>query len=56
MATPIFPWYSKLERAVAPSEPAANLALATLIVISLIILWRGSPILKAGWVVYLVSP
>ena len=56
MATPLFPWYSRLERTVAPTEAAANLSLAILIAISLVILWKGSPLLKAGWVVYLVSP
>ena len=56
MATPLFPWYSKLEHAIAPTEQAANLSLVILVAITLMILWKGSPVLKAAWVVYLVSP
>lgn len=56
MANPLFPWYTKLEQAIAPTEDASNLALIILLAITLIILLKGSPVLKAGWVVYLVSP
>lgn len=56
MATPLFPWYNRLEQAVAPTEAASNLALVILATATLLILWKGSPVLKAAWVVYLVSP
>ena len=56
MAVPKLPWYSKLEKLVAPTEGAANLALIVLITISVVILIWGKPIIKAAWVVYLVSP
>lgn len=56
MAIPKLPWYNKLESVVAPTEDAANLALLFLIVVSILILIKGSPLIKVAWVVYLVSP
>ena len=56
MAVPKLPWYDKLEKIVAPTEGAANLALIALIVITAVILIWGKPIVKAAWAVYLVSP
>lgn len=56
MATPSLPWYDDLKRIVAPTEGAANLALALIIVASIIILLRGDAVVKAAWVIYLVSP
>lgn len=56
MAVPKLPWYDKLEKIVAPTEGAANLALVILIAISLVILIWGKPLMKAAWVVYVVSP
>ena len=50
------PWYPKLKAIVASSEPAANFTLATLIFISMLILFFGNAWLKALWVVYWVSP
>lgn len=56
MAVPRLPWYNKLEKIVAPTEGAANLALIIIIAITAVILIWGKPIMKAAWVVYLVSP
>ena len=56
MPLPKMPWYDKLEKAVAPTEGAANLLLVIIIVACLVVLLFGKPIHKAALVVYLVSP
>ena len=56
MPLPQLPWYNKLEKAIAPTEPAANLLLVMLMAITLVILLWGSPTWKAAWAIYLVSP
>ena len=53
---PRLPWYSRLERLVAPTEPASNFALLIIMAICLLVLARGSATAKAALVVYLVSP
>jgi hypothetical protein len=50
------PWYNQLKAAIAATEPASNLAIATIIAISILVLVKGSPAMKALWVVYVVSP
>lgn len=50
------PWYKQLEQIVAASEPVTNIALAVIIIISILLLLYGHPAAKALWVVYLVSP
>ena len=56
VAIPKLPWYNKLRSVVAPTEPITNMVLVILIVISIGILLWGDELIKAGWVVYLVSP
>lgn len=50
------PWYSKLESIVAPTEKASNTALIGIAVICLLLAWKGDAVMKAGFVVYLLSP
>lgn len=50
------PWYRSLRHLVAPTEKTANLVLLSLIIASVIILWKGDAVVKGLWVVYLVSP
>jgi hypothetical protein len=56
MAIPSLPWYGKLKEIVAPTEQAANFALIIIILVCIWALLKGSPIQKAGLVVYIVSP
>jgi hypothetical protein len=50
------PWYHRLKTLVAPTEPIANLTLLAVVAVTLLLVWRGSPVAKAAWAVYLVSP
>jgi hypothetical protein len=50
------PWYSRLEKIVAPTEKATNVALVVLICLCLLLLWKGDSVMKAAFVVYMVSP
>jgi hypothetical protein len=56
MATPSLPWYPKLKKIVAPTEGVTNLVLIAIVIITLVILWKGDALKKALWAVYLVSP
>jgi hypothetical protein len=56
VALPELPWYRTLRRVVAPTEAAADVTLAILALVTLLVLWRGDPLVKAAWAVYLVSP
>jgi hypothetical protein len=56
MATPSLPWYPKLQKFLVPTEGAANLILIGVIVITVLVLWKGDSVKKALWAVYLVSP
>ena len=56
MANPLFPWYDKLEKIVAPTEPAANLALWIILAIIAVVLLKGTPAMKAALVVWIISP
>lgn len=50
------PWYNKLKSVVAPTEGVSNMMIVGIIAISLFLLWKGDSVMKAAWVVYLVSP
>jgi hypothetical protein len=50
------PWYDDIKQIVARTEPATNMALGILIIASILILLKGSPSIKALWVVYMISP
>jgi hypothetical protein len=56
MATPSLPWYPKLKKIIAPTEGVTNLVLIGIIIITVLVLWKGDAIKKALWAVYLVSP
>jgi hypothetical protein len=50
------PWYPRLKRLIAPTEAAANVALLVVVMVCLLVLWRGDAVTKALVVVYLASP
>lgn len=50
------PWYDQLERIVAPTEKVSTAILIALTVITVLVIWKGSAVVKAGWLVYWVSP
>lgn len=56
MAIPELPWYGTLKRFVAPTESVADVSLVIIAIVTLYLLWRGDAVLKAAWVVYVVSP
>lgn len=56
MAVPRLPWYSRIERIVAPSEPVTNVVLGVIVLVTLLVLVRGNATVKAAWAVYMVSP
>jgi hypothetical protein len=56
MAIPRMPWYSRVERIVAPTETASDVALVLILAVTLWVLIRGNAAIKAAWTVYVVSP
>jgi hypothetical protein len=56
MATPSLPWYNKIKSIIAPTEGAANLALIVIILVCILVLWKGDSIKKAALAVWIVSP
>jgi hypothetical protein len=56
VAIPSLPWYPALQRIVAPSEGVTNAVLVLMVLVTLLILWRGDAVVKAAWAVYWVSP
>jgi hypothetical protein len=56
MAAPSLPWYPKLQKLLVPTEGAANLVLIGIIVVTLLVLWKGDAVKKVLWALYLVSP
>ena len=56
MPLPSLPWYQKIEQAIAPTETAANIGLAVILLVTAFVLWKGNPVVKATWLVYMVSP
>ena len=56
MSIPSLPWYSKLQKIVAPTEGMATLILIGIIAITVIVIWKGDAVKKGLWAVYLVSP
>lgn len=56
MPLPQLPWYKSLEKKIAPTEKAANIVLVLIAMITIGILLWGSPLFKAAWAVYVLSP
>lgn len=56
MATPGLPWYPKLQSIIAPTETASTIGLGVIIVLCLLVMWKGDAVAKALLLVYLVSP
>lgn len=56
MSVPQLPWYSTLRDKLVPTEQAANYVLIAILIITLFVLWRGGPVGKAAWAVYVISP
>ena len=56
MSIPSLPWYSKLQKIVAPTEGVSTLVLIGIIAITIFVIWKGDAVKKALWAVYLVSP
>jgi hypothetical protein len=53
---PSLPWYGKLKTIVAPTDRASTVTLVVVLVVVLLVLWKGDPVHKAAVAVYLVSP
>lgn len=49
-------WYDWLEKTVAPTDDAVKLLLVAVIVVSVFMLLQPSKSIRAGWLVYLISP
>jgi len=56
LAIPKLPWYDKVRDIVAPTEQAANMVLIAILTITVIVLVKGNPTIKAAWAVWLVMP
>ena len=53
---PNLPWYGKLRSLVAPTDRASTVTLVVVLVVVLLVLWKGDAVHKAAVAVYLVSP
>lgn len=50
------PWYAPIRNWLEPSWPIMLAIAAALAAVTLYLIWRGDPVLLAGWLVYLLSP
>lgn len=49
-------WYDQLAQLLKPIEGHETAALLALAGITIVIAWKGDPVIKLGWLVYLISP
>ena len=50
------PWYAYLNKKLEGAEWAINVGLLIIIVVSLLLIFRGDRLSRTAWLVYLISP
>lgn len=50
------PWYGPLEDFIRPSWPLMIAIASVIVLVTLLLIWKGDPVLLAGWLVYLALP
>ena len=53
---PMPPWYKEFAKALKPIEGHETTALLILALITIFIALKGDPVVKLGWLIYLISP